>query len=567
MPRALNVRSVMSAFARLAGRRASAPPRAQPPGVRAPAAADQWSVASVIEHASGLVTDQVSGDASELVARYRMRFDAVAPAAAGPALFVYHADLPVGATAEFRDVRLEVVHRDYFAVLSHFIERKRRFAPDRIVYLATSEGSRYADLEADDVRIVGLPVDVSAPMYCRAAAMYAFTLSRACSGDTAFLDSDAFLNAPLEEIFALAFDVALTFREEPGFMPVNEAVIFARGANHEPLRRFFQRVFATYDRLAADPVVRSYGDIRVWRGGQLALNAVTRAMCPYSPYRRYTLEGVSLRFLPCDTFNYSFRQLDGAEGGRFAGKYIVHLKGERKSALQVLRDALAAADPDASGEDRKYSLDTTPPVDYEPPVAIDYEGATLTRIADHFKTDKGSIKHRYTDVYARHFDPLRGGAVRVLEIGVACGASLKMWSKYFGPRAQVVGVDVRPECAGLCSGYPNVRIVIADATAWDPAEEFDIAIDDGSHVSLDISRTFERLWPHLRPGGYYAVEDLRCTYDPAYRSMFPFARDPADFDRAHFVRWLDRLMRQLDQAGSDIDCVHCYPQLLIVRKR
>src|SRR3546814_4791681 len=114
----------------------------------------------------------------------------------------------------------------------------------------------------------------------------------------------------------------------------------------------------------------------------------------------------------------------------------------------------------APSADRIYSLDTTPPVDYEPSEVIDYARASLTELADHFKTDKGSIKHRYTEVYEKYLGPLRQKpGVKLLEIGVACGSSLKTWSRYFSD-AEIIGADIRPDCSQLCRSYPNIRIEI-----------------------------------------------------------------------------------------------------------
>jgi cephalosporin hydroxylase len=40
---------------------------------------------------------------------------------------------------------------------------------------------------------------------------------------------------------------------------------------------------------------------------------------------------------------------------------------------------------------------------------------------------------------------------------------------------------------------------------------FDIVIDDGSHVNAHIRASFEALFvDHLKPGGYYIVEDIHC---------------------------------------------------------
>ena len=62
--------------------------------------------------------------------------------------------------------------------------------------------------------------------------------------------------------------------------------------------------------------------------------------------------------------------------------------------------------------DRVLSLTITQPHDYEPGPPPD--GASLTDLADWYKTDKGRIKHNYTQVYDRYFAPLREQAIDLL---------------------------------------------------------------------------------------------------------------------------------------------------------
>jgi hypothetical protein len=529
-----------------------------PPRLRATASSTlSPSMDALLAHAASLATDELAPTLERRVAELAARFDSV-PAGGAAAILAYHADLPAGEGLAYRDLKLEPGTVDYRAILSDLIAQMRRTNAGTRLILATDESGAVAGLAAPDVCVVPLPVDAGAPMFSRALAVCAYFHSRAFASDTALLDSDAFPHAPFDGIYALGFDVALTYRDEAGVMPVNEGVMFARRERPEAVRAFFRRVLATYDRLADDPVAQQhYGDLRRWRGGQLALNAVADPLRPYSPYRRDELGGAVLRFLPCDTFNWSQDYGDGSSG-HAAGRYVVHYKGLRKNA----RWRKAALAP----EDRRYSLDSVAPQDYEPPATLDYARATLTEVADHHKTDKGTLKHRYTEVYAQYLEPLRGRAVRLLEIGVASGCSLKTWSRYLGEQASVTGVDTRAECAAMCAGYPNIRIVIADATAWDPAGEFDVIIDDGSHVSRDIVRSFERLWPRLRPGGLYAIEDLRCTHDQGYLGNFP-GRAPEDFDRRHFMNWLDARLREVDMGASAIEYVHLHRQLAVLRKR
>jgi hypothetical protein len=211
---------------------------------------------------------------------------------------------------------------------------------------------------------------------------------------------------------------------------------------------------------------------------------------------------------------------------------------------------------------RKLSLDETPPEDFEPAGTLRWD-ANLTDMADFFGSDKGSLKHNYTPVYEAYLAKLKSEPINLLEIGVACGASLKMWSRYF-PYAKVTGVDIRPECAALCKGYPSIEIKIADATKTPIFGDWDVIVDDGSHISGHIVRAFDKQWPWLKSGGLYFIEDLRCTYHPAYAVPFPV--DPADKARGNFMYLLDRLMRRCDYY-SDVKAVHYTPQMLVVEKQ
>lgn len=213
--------------------------------------------------------------------------------------------------------------------------------------------------------------------------------------------------------------------------------------------------------------------------------------------------------------------------------------------------------------DRKYSL-CIAPEDYEPgepPV-----GATLTELADFYKTDKGTIKHNYTPVYSRLMWYARNLPIDMLEIGVACGSSLKMWSAFF-PDGHITGLDVRPECKAMCRNYPRVNIEIGDACTYDPGKSFDFIIDDGSHVSVDIVKTFVNLWKHVKPGGLYIVEDMRCTHNTQYPELFEWPRKSEDFARRHIIVWLDNLMRRMDNRQGDVDFIQIHKEMLILGKK
>ena len=131
-------------------------------------------------------------------------------------------------------------------------------------------------------------------------------------------------------------------------------------------------------------------------------------------------------------------------------------------------------------------------------------------------SDKWDI---YISEYDRLFQPYRDKPVRLLEIGIQNGGSLEVWSKYFAKAKKIVGSDIDPACVQLTFDDPRIAVVVADANT-DNAEQhilaestgFDLIIDNGSHLSADIVRSFARYFAHLNDGGLYIAEDLHCSY-------------------------------------------------------
>ena len=50
--------------------------------------------------------------------------------------------------------------------------------------------------------------------------------------------------------------------------------------------------------------------------------------------------------------------------------------------------------------------------------------------------------------------------------------------------------------------------------------DFDVIVDDGSHVDHDIFVSFAVLWPHVKPGGLYFIEDLGSALAPKAADVF-----------------------------------------------
>lgn len=131
-------------------------------------------------------------------------------------------------------------------------------------------------------------------------------------------------------------------------------------------------------------------------------------------------------------------------------------------------------------------------------------------------SDKWSI---YLTEYDRIFNEYRDKPVRLLEIGIQNGGSLEIWSKFFSNAQKLVGCDINPDCARLTYEDPRIAVVVGDANTdavqravLENASEFDVIIDDGSHRSSDIVKSFARYFPALTEGGVYVAEDLHCSY-------------------------------------------------------
>lgn len=138
----------------------------------------------------------------------------------------------------------------------------------------------------------------------------------------------------------------------------------------------------------------------------------------------------------------------------------------------------------------------------------------------YFESGPERLLHKwvhYFDVYHRHLAPYRGRDLTLVEFGVFHGGSLRMWRDYFGGRARIIGVDIDPRCAQLAE--PGTEVVIGDqedrgflARLRDRVGPIDVVIDDGGHTMGQQIATLEELWPAVRDGGLYIVEDLHTSY-------------------------------------------------------
>lgn len=154
----------------------------------------------------------------------------------------------------------------------------------------------------------------------------------------------------------------------------------------------------------------------------------------------------------------------------------------------------------------------------------------LDQLANKYRSRKGSLDfnaHAYAAVYESYLRETRLSELHVLDLGLLNNdvqalqpdgpyddtPSLKLWRDYF-PNASIVGFDSAD--FSTAPSLPGVQVVRGDSGQDGDLQrlvgltggEFDVIIDDASHASHYQQKALSALYPHLKPGGLYFIEDV-----------------------------------------------------------
>jgi len=218
--------------------------------------------------------------------------------------------------------------------------------------------------------------------------------------------------------------------------------------------------------------------------------------------------------------------------------------------------------------------------------AAQQEPKSITEIFEGVDTDK-LYRHGYHRYYETHLNPYRAvDGLRLLEIGADSGISLGAWLKYFANPATVQGVayhvDVESAKETACKLMPEQceklaiynldqsdKAALANMMAQNP-EGWDIIIDDGSHYPGHQIISFQQLWPKIRPGGLYVIEDIETSYadfgnayqyplsagigkSPPYNAVEQFKRLADVVSRKHFGQPEFTVFGGVDKDVAEVD--------------
>lgn len=215
--------------------------------------------------------------------------------------------------------------------------------------------------------------------------------------------------------------------------------------------------------------------------------------------------------------------------------------------------------------------------------ACDEFRPTMTELALRFGSDKWG-GHWYTPHYERHFAPYRQQRVKVLEIGVGGyqsqdlgGASLRMWKHYF-TRGLVHGLDLfdksgvdEPRLSTLSGDQSDQELLVRLHKEVGP---FDLVIDDGSHQSDHVRTSFMTLFPLMRPGAMYVIEDLQASYWPAYNGNRGDLNDSGTavgflktlIDGLHHQDQLRKSLYEPSDLDRGVTAIHIYHNIVFIEK-
>ncbi|PSC75746.1 hard-surface induced 5 [Micractinium conductrix] len=209
----------------------------------------------------------------------------------------------------------------------------------------------------------------------------------------------------------------------------------------------------------------------------------------------------------------------------------------------------------------------------------------------------GEFSHHYQTTFDRYLGYVPVDyPLRILEIGLGCdmpkdwggvGNSLRLWQRLF-PKAQISFIEGDGACAekfrsvieatggrlyvGLQADAAAIAQVVEHATSTQAP--FDLIVDDGGHVATDQLLSLQGLWPALRPGGLYVIEDLLTSYwsNPVMKAddpgaVIPFLKEAIDAvvgcrtasPAEHSSKWVawcrgNGTMPQLAKQFLSLDC-------------
>ena len=156
--------------------------------------------------------------------------------------------------------------------------------------------------------------------------------------------------------------------------------------------------------------------------------------------------------------------------------------------------------------------------------------------------DKSELRSSKYKKYFLNYDEIlsrfKGKDIKIIEIGVQDGGSLKIWQEYFGSNSKIFGVDLNPQCKKF--EKDNIKIFIGSQSSknfwsklFNQVGKVDLIIDDGGHTNAQQVITAVNCIPNINDGGMLITEDVHSSYlkrfgNPSKYSFINFIKKTID---------------------------------------
>lgn len=151
---------------------------------------------------------------------------------------------------------------------------------------------------------------------------------------------------------------------------------------------------------------------------------------------------------------------------------------------------------------------------------------TLDELGIKYNTDKSTkseyeTTHGYTPIYEKYLSNWRDDYIRLLEVGICMeytqgGQSVRMWHEYF-KNAEIYTFDIVDMKALESELGSRVKFYRGDQSSREDfknmysefgSKQFDFILEDGSHQHEHQIISLGALFPYVKSGGYYILEDV-----------------------------------------------------------
>ena len=174
-------------------------------------------------------------------------------------------------------------------------------------------------------------------------------------------------------------------------------------------------------------------------------------------------------------------------------------------------------------------------------------------------------------LYEQFFEKYKERSTKILEIGVQFGGFISYLRTNY-PHWDVWGLDVDTAQINMLDN--NKKNIIKgsqdDVALLETLPDFDIIIDDGGHTMHQQQTSFETLFPRLKEGGLYVIEDLHTSYWPKFQDR---SKNTMDFlkDLTDGLNWEANNPERLGgNRGTEnkykITGIHFYPSICFIEK-